>query len=96
LSEIVYNTRSLKEAQKNIINSLDHILNHYLACENPAADKFVAEVERKMQAMNTEFNKEVLSILGSNIGKDNQLCFPSYKKGEETSEQTIQGYCWIE
>jgi hypothetical protein len=36
-------------------------------------------VERKMHEIKEEFNKDVLSILGSNIGKDNELCFPSYK-----------------
>ncbi len=65
--------------QKNIIDSINHILNHDLACENQAAAKFVAEVERKMQAIEEEFNKEVLSILGLNIGKGNELCFPSSK-----------------
>jgi hypothetical protein len=65
--------------QKNNIDSIDHILNHDLVCENPAAAKFVAEIERKMQAIKEEFNKEVLSILGPNIGKDTELCFLSYK-----------------
>ncbi len=32
-----------------------------------------------MQAIKEEFNKEVLSILGLDIGKDNELWFPSYK-----------------
>jgi hypothetical protein len=64
---------------KKIFESIDHILNHDLVCENQAAAKFVAEVERKMQAIKEEFSKEVLSILGSNIGKDNELCFLSYK-----------------
>jgi hypothetical protein len=32
-----------------------------------------------MQEIKEEFNKVVLSIFGSNIGKDNEACFPSYK-----------------
>ncbi len=64
---------------KNIIDSINHILNHNLVCEHPAAANFVAVVERKMHEIKEEFNKDVLSILGSNIGKDNELCFPSYK-----------------
>jgi hypothetical protein len=35
-------------------------------------------VERNMQEIKEEFNKAVLPILGSNIGKDNEVCFPSY------------------
>ncbi len=35
--------------------------------------------ERNMQEIKEEFNKVVLSICGSNIGKDNEVCFPSYK-----------------
>jgi hypothetical protein len=80
LSENIYITQKLKEVQKNIIKSIDHILNHDLVCENPVAAKFVAQVERKMQAIKEDFNKEVLSIIGLNVGKDNELCFPSYKK----------------
>jgi hypothetical protein len=34
------------------------------------------EICRKLKE---EFNKVVLSIFGSNIGKDNEVCFPSYK-----------------
>ncbi len=79
VSELVYNTRTLREVQRNIIDSIDHILNHNLVCEHPAAANFVALVIRKMQEVKEEFNKEVLSILGSNIGKDNELCFMSYK-----------------
>jgi hypothetical protein len=48
-------------------------------CENPAAATFVGTIERIMQEIKEEFNKVVLSIIGSNIGKDNEMCFPSYK-----------------
>ena len=76
---MVYNSRTLKEVQKNIIQSINHILNHDLVCEHPAAANFVGTVERNMQEIKEEFNKVVLSICGSNIGKDNEVCFPSYK-----------------
>ena len=56
---------------------MDHILD--LVCENPAAATFVGTIERSMQELKEEFNKVVLSICGSNIGKDNEVCFPSYK-----------------
>jgi hypothetical protein len=61
---VVYNSETLKEAQKNIIQSMDHILNHDLMCENPAAAAFVGTIERSMQEIKEEFNKVVLSIIG--------------------------------
>jgi hypothetical protein len=63
--------------QKNIIQSIDHILNHDLVCKQSAAANFVGMVERNTQEIKEEFNKVVLSILSSNIGKDNEVCFPS-------------------
>ncbi len=83
LSEVVYNTRKLKGVQKNIIESINHILNLDLVCENPAAANFVGLIERNMQEIEEEFNKVVLSIFGSNIGEDNKVCFPSYKNNKK-------------
>jgi hypothetical protein len=65
---------------KNIIESINHILNHDLVCEIPAAANFVGMVERNMQEIREEFNKVVLSIFGSNIESNNKMCFPSYRK----------------
>ena len=57
---MVYNSQTLKEVQKNIIQSIDHILNHDLVCEHPAAANFVGNVERNMQEIKEKFNKVVL------------------------------------
>ncbi len=76
---MVYNSRTLKEVQKNLIQSIDHILNHDLVCEHPAAANFVGTVERNTQEIKEELNKVFLSICGLNIEKDNEVCFPSYK-----------------
>jgi hypothetical protein len=65
--------------QKNFIQSINHTLNHALVCEHPAAANFVGTVERNMQEIKEEFIKVVLSICGSNIGKDNEVCFTTYK-----------------
>ncbi len=65
--------------QKNIIDSIDHIINQDLVCEHPAAANFVAVIERNMQEIKEECNKVVLSIFESNIGKDNEVCFLYYK-----------------
>jgi hypothetical protein len=91
LTEVVFTSLTLKDVQKNIIQSIDHILNHDLVCEHPSAANFVGTVERNMLEIKEEFNKLVLSICGSNIGKDNELCFHSYKN----KKKTIQGYCRI-
>ncbi len=81
---MVYNSRKLKEVQKNIIDSINHILNNDLVCKHPAAANCVGMVERNMQEIKEEFNKVVLTIFGSNIGKDNEVCFPSYKNKKKT------------
>jgi hypothetical protein len=59
LSQVVYNSWKLKEVQKNIIESIDHILNHNLVCKYPAAANFVGMVERNMQEIREEFNKVI-------------------------------------
>jgi hypothetical protein len=48
-SQQLYTTKSLRETRKNIIQSIDHILNHDLVQEDPLAVRFVSEMERKMQ-----------------------------------------------
>ena len=64
---------------------MDHTLNNELVQEHPAAAKYVAEIERKMQEIKEDFTKEVLSIVGSKIGKDIELCFQSFKN-EKTKQ----------
>jgi hypothetical protein len=77
----------LNEVQKAIIESIDHILNHNLVCKNPAAANFVGMIERNMQEIKKEFNKVVHSVLRSNIGKDNKVCFPSYKNKKKKQDE---------
>jgi hypothetical protein len=38
-----------------------------------------------MQGIKEDFTKDVISIVGSKIDKDNELCFPSFKN--ETTKQ---------
>jgi hypothetical protein len=72
-------TKSLKEARKNIISSVDHILQHGLVWENPIAAEFVSTIEKEMQNIKERFNTKMMSILGSKIGRDDKLCYPSFK-----------------
>ncbi len=72
-------TKTLREARKNIIASVDHILQHDLVQENPLAAEFVSTMEREMQNIKERFNTKMMSILGSKNGQDNELCCPSFK-----------------
>jgi hypothetical protein len=79
-------TKSLREARKNIIASVDHILQHDLVQENSIAAEFVSTMEKEMQIIKEHFNTKMMSILGSKIGQDNELYFPSFKN------KKIKGY----
>ena len=46
-SQQLYTTKSLRETRKNIIQLIDHILNHDLVWEDPLAARFVSEMERE-------------------------------------------------
>ncbi len=48
-TQALYKTKSLREARKNIIESVDHILQHDLVWENPLASEFVSTMEWEMQ-----------------------------------------------
>jgi hypothetical protein len=50
-TQAVYARNSLRETRKNIIASVNHILQHDLVRENPFAAEFVSEMEREMQNM---------------------------------------------
>ncbi len=75
----LYTTKILREARKNIIASVDHILQHDLIQENPLAAEFVSTMGREMQNIKECFNTKMLFILGSKNGRDNELCYPSFK-----------------
>jgi hypothetical protein len=78
-TQILYTANSLREARKNIIASVDWILQHDLVQKNPIAAEFVSTMEIEMQNIKEHFNTKMMSILGSKIGKDNELCYPSFK-----------------
>ncbi len=69
----------LNAARKNILQSVDHILNHDLVMENPKAAAFVAEMERKVQETKEDFTKTIHSITGTMNGNDDELTFPSFE-----------------
>ncbi len=58
---------------------VDHILQHDLVQENPIAAEFVSTMEEEMQNIKECFNTKMMSILGSKIGQENELCYPSFK-----------------
>jgi hypothetical protein len=69
LSAVVNNSETMKEVQKNIIQSMDHILNHDLVCENPAAATFVGTIERSMQEIKEELTRWSFQLLGQILVK---------------------------
>jgi hypothetical protein len=88
-----YTTNSLREARKNIIASVDHILQHYFVRENPIAAEFVSTLKKEVQTIKEHFNKKIMSILGSKIGKDNELCHLSFKnKKQKVLDKQFKGY----
>jgi hypothetical protein len=41
--------------------------------------EFVSAMEKEMQNINKRFNTKMMSITGLKIGRDNELCYPSFK-----------------
>jgi hypothetical protein len=62
-SQQLYTTKSLRETRINIVQSIDHILNHDLVWEDPLAARFVSEMDREMQDIKEWFNTQILSLL---------------------------------
>ncbi len=92
-TQTLYTTKSLREARKNITESVDHILWHDLVQENPIAAEFVSTMEKEMQHIKECFNTKMMSILGSKIGQDNELCYPSFKnKKQKVIDKRFTGY----
>ena len=77
--KVIYNTKELIAARKNILQSVDHILGHDLVQENPQAAAFVAELERKVQEIKEEFTKSIYSITGTMHGNEGELMFPAFQ-----------------
>jgi hypothetical protein len=75
----VYDKDSLRDTHKNIIHSIDHILNHDLTKEDSRATEFVTAMERQIQNLKEEFTQNFLSITGTTNGKDDELTFPSFR-----------------
>ena len=81
--KVIYNTKELIAARKNILQSVDHILGHDLVQENPQAAAFVAELERKVQEIKEEFTKSIYSITGTMHGNEGELMFPAFQSRKQ-------------
>ncbi len=79
----IYDT-GLSNTCKNIILSIDHILNHDLVKEDSRAADFVTVMETQIQNLKEEFTKTILSITGTTNGRDNELTFPSFRNKQTT------------
>jgi hypothetical protein len=95
-AKVIYNTNELKAARKNILQSVDHILNHDLVMENPKAAAFVAELERKVQEIKEDFTKTIHSITGTMNGNDGELTFPSFQsRKRKLVEKRFKGLFYL-
>jgi len=86
--KVIYNTKELIAARKNILQSVDHILGHDLVQENPQAASFVAELERKVQEIKEEFTKSIYSITGTMHGNEGELMFPAFQSRKRKKVNT--------
>ncbi len=92
-TQTLYTMNSLTEARKNIIALVDHILQHDFVWENPIAAEFVSTLEKEVQNIKEHFNNKIMSIMGSKIGKDNELCYLSFKnKKQKVLDKQFKGY----
>jgi hypothetical protein len=83
----------LRETRENIIQLIDHFLNHDLVCEDLLAARFASGMEREMQDIKERFNTQILSLLGSRTGQNKELCFPSFnKKKRKVDDNRFKGY----
>ena len=57
-TQTLYTMNSLREARKNIIALVDHILQHDFVQENPIAAEFVSILEKEVQNIKEHFNKK--------------------------------------
>ncbi len=55
-TQTLYTTNSLREERKNIIASVDHILQHDFVREIPIAAEFISTLEKKVQNIKEHFN----------------------------------------
>ncbi len=73
----------MRDACKNILQSVDHILNHDLILENPRAAAFVSELERNVQEIKEEFTKSLHSITGTMNENDGELTYPAFQSRKQ-------------
>jgi hypothetical protein len=92
-SSIVYTATNLRLVRKNIIESIDHILNHDLVLVNPKIAQYVNDLERKIHSIKEDFTKDIMSIVGQHIGNDNEVTYASFdNKEKETLHKRFKGY----
>jgi len=92
-SSIVYTSTNLRSVRKNIIESIDHILNHDLVLVNPKIAQYVNDLERQIHSIKEDFTKDIMSIVGQHIGNDNEVTYASFNnKEKEIVDKRFKGY----
>ena len=92
-SSIVYTSTNWRSVRKNIIESIDHILNHDLVLVNPKIAQYVNDLERQIHSIKEDFTKDIMSFVGQHIGNDNEVTYASFdNKEKETLHKRFKGY----
>jgi hypothetical protein len=68
-TQTLYTTNSLREARKNIVASVDHILQHDFIQENPIAVEFVSTLEKEVQNIKEHFSKKICLLWDLRLAK---------------------------
>jgi hypothetical protein len=85
----VYNKHRIKIIRKNLIESIDHILDHDLVSENPSVGRFVTELSRSINNVKYSFNRAVFEASGENFnGKDDGLVYPAFTRKKKRQVNT--------
>ena len=66
---------SLREARKNIIASVDHILQHDFVREIPITAEFVSTLEKEVQNIKEDFNKKLCLLWELRLAKTMNYVF---------------------
>jgi len=91
-SSVIYTRCTLRAIRKQVIESIDHILNNDLVLENHSIARYVDVIEKQIQSIKEDFTKDILSVLGNTIGNDGELTYASFNNKQRKVETRLKGY----
>lgn len=91
-SSFVYTPSNLRSIRKQVIESIDHILNHDLVLENHNIARYVDVIEKQIQSIKEDFTKEIITVLGKTIGNEGELTYASFNNKQKKVPKRLKGY----